>query len=106
MYFGTSSPPPYITNVSKSSYNPGTLNPGTKYYWKIVAKNSCGSTPGPEWNFTTAPTGANITFLKGSGTDYQLRVYTAPTSIGQRGTLIGTDYWTCDGNTVAVTKVK
>ena len=37
------------------------------YYWKVVAKNSCGQTPGPCWSFTTltpaiakAPIGAAV----------------------------------------------
>ncbi len=54
VYFGTSSNPPYGTNVTTTSYNPGTLNPNTAYYWKIVPKNSCGSASGCSiWSFTT-----------------------------------------------------
>jgi hypothetical protein len=53
VYFGTSSPPPKVGNVGSSYYDPGTLAASTQYYWKIAAKNSCGETTGPEWNFTT-----------------------------------------------------
>ncbi len=54
VYFGTSSNPPYVTNVGTASYSPGTLNPNTTYYWKIVPKNSCGSASGCSvWSFTT-----------------------------------------------------
>ena len=55
VYFGTSSPPPkVVSNQSGSNYNPGTLEFGTKYYWKIVAWDEFGySTTGPIWNFTT-----------------------------------------------------
>lgn len=54
VYFGTSSNPPYATNKTTTSYSPGTLNPNTTYYWKIVPKNSCGSATGCQvWSFTT-----------------------------------------------------
>jgi len=55
VYFGTSPTPPLVkSNHTSTTYNPGTLNYGTKYYWKIVAKDSKGGiTEGPVWNFTT-----------------------------------------------------
>ena len=55
VYFGTTTPPPKIvSNQSATTYNPGTLNHGTKYYWKIVAWDNYGlSTSGPIWSFTT-----------------------------------------------------
>ena len=53
VYFGTSSPPPFIGNVPGSFYNLGTLNCSTRYYWQIRAKNACGETPGPIWYFDT-----------------------------------------------------
>jgi hypothetical protein len=53
VYFGTSSSPSFVGNVSTSSYNPGTLSTDTTYYWRIVAKNTYGETSGSEWQFTT-----------------------------------------------------
>lgn len=53
VYFGTVTSPPFVANVSESTYDPGTLDTGTHYYWKIIAKNSCGSNPGEEWDFIT-----------------------------------------------------
>jgi len=53
VYFGTSSPPPFFANVATSDCGPGGLSSETHYYWQIVAKNPCGDTPGPEWDFTT-----------------------------------------------------
>jgi hypothetical protein len=55
VYFGTESPPPFITSVEINSYfNPGKMNFNTTYYWKIVAKDCRGgSTSGPIWNFTS-----------------------------------------------------
>ena len=53
--FGISSPPPDVaTNVTTTSYNPGTLNAETTYYWRITATDGTASTVGPIWSFTTA----------------------------------------------------
>ena len=55
VYFGTSSPPPkVVSNQSDTTYDPGTMNHNTTYYWKIVAWDSYGATSaGPIWSFTT-----------------------------------------------------
>ncbi len=54
VYFGTSSSPAMAGNTSGTSYNPGTLSASTTYYWRVVAKNSAGSTSSATWSFTTA----------------------------------------------------
>jgi len=43
-----------VTTVTTTSYNATQLSIGTKYYWKIIAKNSCGSKSSTIANFTTA----------------------------------------------------
>ena len=55
VYFGTVSPPPkVVSNQSETTYDPGTMDYGTKYYWQIVAWDSYGlSTEGPIWEFIT-----------------------------------------------------
>ena len=55
VYFGTVSPPPLVSpNQSEKTYNPGTMEYETTYYWKIVATDNHGaSTEGPIWYFTT-----------------------------------------------------
>jgi hypothetical protein len=55
VYFGTNSSPPLVfPGQTSTTYDPGTLNYNTKYYWKIVSKdNRGGQTTGPVWNFTT-----------------------------------------------------
>lgn len=53
VYFGTSSPPPFVTNTTSTSYAPGTLNLNTTYYWQVVAKNSGGSAGSPIFSFFT-----------------------------------------------------
>ncbi len=55
VYFGTSSTPPLVSsNQTATTYEPGTLNFGTTYHWKIVAEDEYGATTnGPLWDFTT-----------------------------------------------------
>jgi len=59
VYFGTDSTPDsgeFKGNQTGTSYDPGTLNYNTTYYWRIDAKNSTGTTTGYVWHFTTAET--------------------------------------------------
>src|SRR5579859_2027030 len=53
VYFGTSSSPALAKNVTATSYQPGTLTSSTIYHWKVVAKNTSGSTSSAVWSFTT-----------------------------------------------------
>ena len=61
VYFGASPTPgfmerigPYPASQTSTSYDPGTLNYNTQYYWKIVAEDDqLAMTEGPVWNFTT-----------------------------------------------------
>ncbi|MDP8206527.1 MAG: formylglycine-generating enzyme family protein [Candidatus Electryonea clarkiae] len=59
VYFGTDSIPDneelVAINQSQTTFDPGTLNINTTYYWKIVAKDDYDNkTEGPVWSFTTA----------------------------------------------------
>ena len=56
VYFGTTATPPLVSNDQTATiYDPGSLSPNTKYYWKVVAMDNHGaSTTGPVWDFTTA----------------------------------------------------
>ncbi len=56
VYFGTSYPPAYYDNVTESEYDLPQLNYDTTYCWKIIAKNACGDTSGPDWQFVTQST--------------------------------------------------
>ena len=56
VYFGMTTPPTtkVSANQSGTTYNPGTMNYNTPYYWKIVAWDNHGaSTAGSVWSFTT-----------------------------------------------------
>jgi hypothetical protein len=53
VYFGDANPPPLAGNTVTSAWILPTLAYETTYYWKVVAKNAAGSTPGPVWSFTS-----------------------------------------------------
>ena len=54
VYFGTSSPPPFICNQEATTYYQ-PLEVGTTYYWQIVEVEADGTTKhaGDVWSFTT-----------------------------------------------------
>jgi hypothetical protein len=62
IFLGTTSPPGMVVNNwSQNTYNPGTLTPNTKYYWKVVAKDAKNYTYSSIWIFTTgASTGGDL----------------------------------------------
>jgi PKD repeat protein len=58
VYFGTETNQPLIVeNQQGTTYDPGTLDYGTEYYWRIVATDNNGaSSEGEVWVFTTVAT--------------------------------------------------
>ncbi|HVQ01367.1 MAG TPA: Ig-like domain-containing protein, partial [Candidatus Thermoplasmatota archaeon] len=55
VFFGTSTSPPKVaSNISATSYDPGTMEYFTRYYWRIIAwDNHDMSAKGPLWWFIT-----------------------------------------------------
>ncbi|MCW5979980.1 MAG: hypothetical protein KIT09_18000 [Bryobacteraceae bacterium] len=53
VYFGTATSPPLAQNVTGTSYAPGALAAGQRYYWKVVARNAGGTKTSAVWSFTT-----------------------------------------------------
>jgi M6 family metalloprotease-like protein len=53
VYFGTSPAPPFSVSTAAINFSPGTLTPGTKYYWRAIGTGAAGSTSSPVWSFTT-----------------------------------------------------
>ncbi|MCD4731040.1 MAG: hypothetical protein K8R74_10590, partial [Bacteroidales bacterium] len=55
VYFGTNPNPPLIDEcISEATYDPGTLELETNYYWRIIAVDNYGdSTVSNVWSFTT-----------------------------------------------------
>jgi hypothetical protein len=62
VYFGDSSPPPLVVSgQGGTSYDPGTLEGSTTYYWKIVARDNHGATAeSAEWDFTTSASSGGV----------------------------------------------
>jgi hypothetical protein len=56
VYFGTTSPPPFQVNQTSTTYDTGTMDSLTTYYWRIDERNAIGPTTGTIWNFTTQDT--------------------------------------------------
>jgi len=60
VYLSTRSSPSLATsNLSVLNWTPPSLEANTKYYWKVVANNSAGSTSSAVRSFTTARTGVS-----------------------------------------------
>ena len=55
VYFGITSPGEFQGNQTGTTYEPGLLNPGTPYYWRIDEVGPGGITTGAVWSFTTTP---------------------------------------------------
>jgi len=65
VYFGTNPTPgaaEFMGNQDVTSFDPGTLDYDTTYYWSIAEINVLGTTPGPVWSFTTASPGAPVDY--------------------------------------------
>ncbi|MFB3778148.1 MAG: glycoside hydrolase domain-containing protein [Bryobacteraceae bacterium] len=60
VYFGTSASPGLVGSTTGTGYNPGTLSAETTYYWRVVAKNSAGSTSSGTWSFKTAAAASDL----------------------------------------------
>ena len=70
--FGRVNPPPVWAPGLTNPFASPVLHENSTYYWRVIAKNAHGSTPGPMWTFTTTgPTPTLIvsdTFIGTNGT--------------------------------------
>jgi len=55
VYFGTISPGTLQGEQGGTTFDTGTMNTNTTYYWRIDEKNAAGTTTGVVWSFTTVP---------------------------------------------------
>ena len=53
VYFGTTSPGTFRGNQIDTTFDPGTMDSNTTYYWRIDEVNVSGTTTGTVWSFTT-----------------------------------------------------
>jgi predicted outer membrane repeat protein len=53
VYFGTNSPGIFQGNQIATTFDPGIMAMGTKYYWRIDEVSPSGTTTGIVWSFTT-----------------------------------------------------
>jgi hypothetical protein len=58
VYFGNNPTPPFATTTTNVTFAPGTLVPGTTYYWSVTAKNVYASSASVVGSFTTAASDA------------------------------------------------
>jgi nitrous oxidase accessory protein NosD len=68
VYFGTSSSPLKVaSNITVTTYTPGTLTFNTTYYWRIIGWDNHGAySIGPLWHFTTqVNTPPGVPFIDG-----------------------------------------
>jgi hypothetical protein len=63
VYFGTVNPPPFKVNQAGTTYDTGTMNANTTYYWRIDEKNTGGTTTGAVWSFTTTTPPPSVAIL-------------------------------------------
>ena len=60
VYFGPRLPPTSRQSGPRRTFSPGGLSDGTRYYWRVDAKNGQGTTTGDVWSFTTALPGLSV----------------------------------------------
>ena len=69
VYFGTSSPGTFQGNQTATTFDSGSIDNDTTYYWRIDEVNAGGTTTGTVWSFTTIVTGQPVTVEFGDATD-------------------------------------
>ena len=55
VYLGATAPGAFHGNQTGTTFDPGTMDPKTDYFWRIDSINDAGTTTGWLWQFTTGP---------------------------------------------------
>jgi hypothetical protein len=111
VYFGTSSPGTFQGNQTATTFDPGTMDNDTTYYWRIDEINASGTTTGVVWSFTTVTAGGPVTeeFGDAVNTDYPGTIEDTYTNAGGSGNNYSTDptlnTYTWPADTVANTTI-
>ena len=84
------------TTATQSMSLVGQLVPGTRYYWRVDAKNGLGSTPSDTWSFTTAGAVPALSIADASATEGQALSFVVTLSPAARST-VTVSYRTANG---------
>ena len=89
VYFGTSSPGTFQGNQTAVTFDPGTMDNDTIYYWRIDEINATGTTTGVVWSFTTVTAGGQVTeeFGDATNTDHPGTIEDTFTNVGEGGSV-------------------
>ena len=60
-----------LRTTATRNLQPGSLVAGTRYYWRVDAKNGVGSTPSDTWSFTTGGSVPALSIADASATEGQ-----------------------------------
>ena len=85
-----------LRTTATQSFQPGALVPGTRYYWRVDAKNGLGSTPSDTWSFTTAGPAPALSIADASATEGQTLAFAVTLSAAATNT-VTVRYQTADG---------
>ncbi|MHC4620916.1 MAG: fibronectin type III domain-containing protein, partial [Planctomycetota bacterium] len=97
VYFGTSGPGTFQGNQTAVTFDPGTMDNDTTYYWRIDEINASGTTTGVVWSFTTVTAGGEVTeeFGDATNTDYPGTIEDIYTNVGAPTTNHSTSIQLC-----------
>jgi hypothetical protein len=89
VYFGTSSPGTFQGNQTAVTFDPGTMDNDTTYYWRIDEINATGTTTGVVWSFTTVTASGQVTeeFGDAANTDHPGTIEDTFTNVGEGGSV-------------------
>jgi hypothetical protein len=114
VYFGTNDSLNFMGNQTTTEFDPGMLDPGTTYFWRIDEVNPNGKRTGALWKFTTSdrwPPKGRTCFLPETpvltdGKLVQIRNVTSSRTIDSveehEGTFVCRDIVLDTGNTISV----
>jgi len=111
VYFGTTSPGTFQNNQTATTFDPGTLEYETAYYWRIDEVNAAATTTGIVWSFTTVESGGQVTeeFGDAVNTDYPGTIEDTFTNVGDpnanKSTMTELNTYTWPADTVANTTI-
>ena len=85
-----------LRTTATRNLQPGSLVAGTRYYWRVDAKNGVGSTPSDTWSFTTAGSVPALSIADASATEGQALSFTVTLSPAASST-VTVSYRTANG---------